>query len=266
MFAIEFTGYRYWLTKTTKKLIWLVPILNILLAASNDWHHLVWAGYTPSAVAQNMIIYNHGPGFIFVTFIIYGYLAIASVLLIITAFRASKLQQKQIFILVLAAVIPWIGSIIYSSNISPLPGLNIIPTSLVFVGVLMGWSVFRFRFLDLIPVARDLLLEKIGDGIMVLDFRRRLVDMNQAAESLIPFSRRKSIGLPISEICSSQSELLSLIHSKSNEKLEIDWILNKELHIFEVRITPIKDWKSDVAGQLLIWHDITENKQLERGT
>ncbi len=40
------------------------------------------------------------------------------------------------------------------------------------------WALLRYRFLDLLPVARDALIESMSDGVAVIDAQGRVVDLN----------------------------------------------------------------------------------------
>ena len=86
------------------------------------------------------------------------------------------------------------------TNLNPVPQLN--PTLLSFplTGVLFAWSMFRLRLLDMVPVARDILVEKISDGLIVLDDRNRVVDLNHAAERILDLRAPKVLWRPATEV------------------------------------------------------------------
>ena len=46
-------------------------------------------------------------------------------------------------------------------------------------------ALFRYRLLDIVPVARDALVENMSDGILVLDAKNRVVDVNPAVQDLM---------------------------------------------------------------------------------
>ena len=59
-------------------------------------------------------------------------------------------------------------------------------TSIVFstTGLILAWGLFFQRLLDITPIARDKVLENIGDGVIVVNDQNRIVDFNPAAFSL----------------------------------------------------------------------------------
>ena len=52
-------------------------------------------------------------------------------------------------------------------------------------GLLLTWGLFRYRLLDLVPVARTTVFESMTDGILVMDEQWRIVDANPTAQQLL---------------------------------------------------------------------------------
>ena len=259
LFAIAYTGHGVWLHQKKIWLLALLPLFNIALAATNDWHGLVWTGFTPSPIGQNLLIYNHGPGYYWVTSTIYGQLASATVLLALSAGRGSTLQRKQTRSLVIAALIPWVGSIVYTTELSPFPGLNLVPTTLLFTGLILLLTLTRYQLLDLVPVARDLLLEKMWDGMMVLDTQHRIVDINPAGRAFLDLIDKKVTGTVIDKVW---PEAAQKVYEEAEHVAGISELAHGD-RFFEIRVSPLNDNQAHIHGRLLIWHDITRRKQAE---
>ncbi len=49
----------------------------------------------------------------------------------------------------------------------------------------MGWSMYRYRLLDIAPIARNVVIEGMSDAVIVLDTHDRVVDTNPAAIQLL---------------------------------------------------------------------------------
>ena len=45
--ALSFGQYNRWLTRRWVALIWVVPVVAFLLAATNEWHGLIWSDVRP---------------------------------------------------------------------------------------------------------------------------------------------------------------------------------------------------------------------------
>lgn len=70
----------------------------------------------------------------------------------------------------MAVLLPWIGNAAYNAKLGPWPGLNWLTLSLGVSGCLLVWVVRREGLLDLLPMAREALLERMTDSVVVLDW------------------------------------------------------------------------------------------------
>ena len=50
-------------------------------------------------------------------------------------------------------------------------GLDITTLSFTFIALVLAWLVFGNRLFDLIPIARNTLVENMTDGVIVLDLK-----------------------------------------------------------------------------------------------
>ena len=49
----------------------------------------------------------------------------------------------------------------------------------------MAYAIFVLRLFDLVPVARNALIERMSDALLVTDSHNRVVDANPAARKLL---------------------------------------------------------------------------------
>ena len=54
--------------------------------------------------------------------------------------------------------------------------------SFLLTGCVYFTTLFRYRLFDLLPIARDVLIERMSDGAIVLDSAGRILDINPAAQ------------------------------------------------------------------------------------
>ena len=207
LFVLEYTRLDNRLTPRKILLLWLIPAVTFILAATNDWHGLVWNSFTPSA--NNLLIYGHGAWFWI--FAAYEYLMIAvGVIILVWAFIRSPRQfHRQIGTLIAGSSMPILGNVIYITGLSPVPGLDLTPVMFTLTGLTLTVGIFKFRLFSLIPVARDALVESMSDGVLVLDEQNRIVDINPAARQLIGSAAGSAIGQPIEVILAAWPNLIS---------------------------------------------------------
>jgi PAS domain-containing protein len=66
--------------------------------------------------------------------------------------------------------------------------------------LIFAWATFRFRLLDLAPIARAALVESARDGMLALDDKGRIVDANPAWQTLTGLARPDLIGRALADL------------------------------------------------------------------
>ena len=92
-------------------------------------------------------------------------------------------MRGQLVTLVVAAAIPWAGNALYVSGALGTP-LDLTPLAFAASSLLFAWALYRAHLFDLVPVARDLVIDSLSDAMIVIDPSRRILDMNAAARDL----------------------------------------------------------------------------------
>ena len=102
-------------------------------------------------------------------------------------------------LIIAGAIVPWIANLLYLSRALPVGGLDLTPIAFAVSGACFTWGIYRYRLFGLVPVARDMVVDSMDDGVIVLDAQRRLVDLNAAAERYTGCTNA-SLGRPIDEV------------------------------------------------------------------
>ena len=159
------------MTRFRMALLSATPLVVLAVVFTNEQHGLVWTGFLPGPDGTNSLIYLHGP--IFLANVIYFYsLALAATLVLVrSALTAGALMRRQAAMVLLASAIPVVGAGMYALDLNPLPGLDLSTLSLSAAGVVLVIAILRLGMLDLVPVARDTLVERMVDGLLVADHR-----------------------------------------------------------------------------------------------
>src|SRR5262249_25449974 len=161
-------------------LLSVIPLLSLMLALTNEHHHLMWTLIQRSPNYPAVLIYGHGAWFWVMAAYAYVLLATGAVVLLMAIGRFPAAFRNQAAALLLAVALPWCGNLVYLIGLSPIPGLDLTPLTMALTGIIAAWVVLRRDLLDLIPVARETLVEKLTDGVIVLDERARIIDVNPA--------------------------------------------------------------------------------------
>ena len=261
IFVLRFTGKDKLLSLNNILLLFIIPVITYLLVITNDSHELIWSGYSPISEKTNLMEYFHGIGF-WIGYILYSYilLLLSAICLINFIIRKSKTFRSQAWIILTGGMFPWIVSIIYLTGISPVKGLDLTPFSITLSGTLACYAILNFRFLDLVPIARETLVEILPDGIIALDSKNRVQDINKAAISFLGIRGKNIIGYPLDSSGSVVTLLMNAVVEENHvDQIEIN--SNHEIKTYSILKRAIRN---QPGSRLVIIQDITQAKRAEK--
>ncbi|HEY1013187.1 MAG TPA: histidine kinase N-terminal 7TM domain-containing protein, partial [Herpetosiphonaceae bacterium] len=241
------------------------PLLDVLLAATNELHGLIWRSIelVPSTGAATLRI-TYGPYFWLYTAYSYVVLLLGLGLLARAALRSGPLQRGQSRIMALGALFPWLGNLLYLSGASPFGRLDLTPFGYTLTGAALAWGLFRYRLLNVVPIARDRVVESMHDGFIVLDRANLLLDLNPPAEAILGAGAAATlIGKPLSSLPPVWGELVALAQAPAGGQREIIVSRPGGSRAYEVRLSPLDRnplGGGERLGKLVMLQDITDRK------
>jgi PAS domain S-box-containing protein len=265
LFILDYGQRSEWLTPRRIAMMWLVPVVTLGLVLTNEWHHLIWTRITPASDAAGaMLIYGHGIGFWLEWTYSYVLMAWGTALLVRMTLRSARLYRRQVAVMLAGAAMPWLGNVLYVTGMAPLPGLDLTPLAFALTGLPAALGFLRFQVLDLLPVARDLLVESMGDGVLVVDARNRVVDVNPAACRFIGCDAGSAIGQQADLVLAEWHDLVARYRDVPETQAEITVDGPAGPQRLDLRISPLYDRRERLTGRLIIAHDVTERWQAQQ--
>src|SRR4029434_1832649 len=114
---------------------------------------------------------------------------------------------RQSLLLIVAVLLPSVANVAHNLNLGPLRHVEPTPFLFVLTGAVLVWGLFRFRLLDLAPIATSSVFETMLDAVLVLDPYRRVVKLNPAAERALGGAAAQGGGLPGSQALRGERSL-----------------------------------------------------------
>jgi len=264
LFVLAFTHNDRWFTKRNLLLLSVQPAASLIIIWTNHYHHLFYLSLKTVHV-NNFIIIEliRGPWYFANLLYSYAILGTALFLLSLGALHSSPLYLNQYRLILIAFILPWAGSIYSEYNSSKLSGLNLTPLTFGLSGIIFAFAVLRTHFMDLIPIARSHLIENMRDGILVLDSQNRIVDINPAMEDFLEGKASDYLGKNAFEVFHSWMEKTDLLLDGTEMRIELK-VPKDSSRYLDLRVTPLYDKNQLLNGRLMVFHDITERKQVEK--
>jgi two-component system, sensor histidine kinase and response regulator len=261
--ALQYAGRESWLTAGRLALLSSIPLATLLLTLTNEAHNLIWSR-TSLARTGSLVLLEVEHGAWFWVHYVYSYLLllIGSIVLVSTVARAAGLFRKQSIALLLGVAVPWIANGIYVLGLTPVPGLDLTPFAFVVSGMSLSWGLFRYRLLDIMPVAHRAIIEGIRDGIVVVDMRGRVVEINPAAQRILDVTAEKAIGRPADQIVPGNG-IVQEGGVRSVEVTEHVTLGKAGQQEYELSLSMLGDRLGRITGHLIVLHDVTERRRAE---
>ena len=264
-FALEYTGRSEWLSRRTLAVLTVLPTLTLVLLVTNESHHLIW---TPAVLDRSGPVLvlggGYGPAFVIHTAYSHVLFLLGTALLVPPILRASRLYRGQSLVMLIGLLTPGVANVIYLAGNSPVPGLDLTPYAFIISALALAGGLLRFKLLDVVPIARDSLVEGMADMVIVLDAQDRVVDLNAPVERLI--------GAPLSKVAGTQAERVfadqkSLVeHLRGGEDVDREVTLGEGpgAREMDLSISQLADPAGRPTGRLIVLRDITERKRAEQ--
>jgi signal transduction histidine kinase len=258
LFAGEYADAGWTFDRRVRIAVWVVPILTVLAVATNDWHHAIW----PSMRIDSSGLTVYGHGWAFWVAAAYNYLLVleGTTQLVLALLYTPPPFRGQWLALIVAAVTPLVGNVLYISRITP-PGLDLTPVAFAASGILFVSALYRDHLFDLVPVARDAVVESLSDAVIVLDESRRTLDMNAAARRLAG-DPETWVGQPVDALVPLVSGLGNDAVRDSSVTLVRD-VEGGQKEYFDARILRVRrpNWRS--AAWVALVRDVSERTRAE---
>jgi PAS domain S-box-containing protein len=266
-FLLEYAWPGRWLTRRNLALLSIPPLLIMGLILTNDLHHLMWRGFVVDGLGVTTLVgpagwiaVAYGVGLVLVNLVVFAWLFVRSpqhrwpVALMLTGQIAGRV-----------AYVAHVGEAIQSELL-----LNVLGVAFLFV--IYALALFGFRMFDPIAMARQMFIEQLHTGMLVLDPQGRVISLNAGAGRIL--------GRPVGELKGRRmSDLLPAYPDRpldGTEQTEIELCL-PEAHSrkgdgvgagpavrhYALAITPLQDWRGLEVGRLLLLRDVTAQKQAQ---
>ncbi|MGQ4554563.1 histidine kinase N-terminal 7TM domain-containing protein [Halobellus sp. GM3] len=253
IFVVQYVSRSRWLTPGRAALFAVEPVAVLAAIATNSSHNLVWSvppGTT--ATAGSAIELAFGP--LYYTHLILAYVAVAvgMTMIFLVGLRWSLVYWKQVAVLLVAPLPPFLANIAFMFGVSPIPNLDLTPFLVTFTGTLLVLGLYRLDLLERTPIARRRVLESMGDGLVVLDADRTVVDVDDVARRILDPEPR--VGQSID----------AAFPDRSWEQLHGTTVTDSHNHAFDIRVSELADERDDEIGYALALRDVTGRHRYEQ--
>lgn len=235
------------------------------------WAALLWTDSRHHLLRYDMMLRDGELTFsstglsLFLNIIGFMALFVALCYLAVYAGKHGSLARKQTLWVWLSAIMPiaWI----LAGFANPLPPLLWGMYTVVingFIGICLFMAVFRYKLLATVPIAKDLLVEMMVDGVLVTNETGTVIDSNAAARRFFASHAGLSedlAGKKVSQLLAPWPEWLHACDSREPGELEIEIgedPVNGSYKVYKIKSFPVFSASKRRLGTVWTMTDHTE--------
>jgi diguanylate cyclase (GGDEF)-like protein len=239
LMVFQYAGYTFLLRKRFVALIFLIPAVIFAAVHTNQYHHLFYAATRLSTDAPfPSLSFVSGP--LYQLHMVYTNFAIAvgDVIYLSLVLNTKSIYRKQAAIMLGGTLLPWA---VYGAYILALIPWHLDPNPFTFsvVGLVYALGLFKYRMLELVPMARATVFDRMKNGILVFDSFGSLIDFNRASTIVFPFLSSASIGQHAACLFSSHKDLLFLYEDTAHDSGDIRIEHENRQRVYSVSISAV---------------------------
>jgi diguanylate cyclase (GGDEF)-like protein len=257
MMALAFSDKEHLINKKIMIPVFTVSAVTFIIHVTARYHNLF---YIDMAVdfTSSFPVFTFKPGIWYYVHNIYLHFAILILFyhLIMGYLKKEGAFRSQIIIMLAGSMFPWVGHILYLSGYCP-HGIDTNPMFFSITAIFFSIALFKYRLLDLLPVARERVIESLKDGIIIIDNHDRIVDMNRSASEIFSGLTSSATGLPVETVFKDHPEIIKLTAPPDYQRTDIRLVEDGIIRIYEIRSCPVENKRGVRLAKALIISDIT---------
>lgn len=264
LLVIQYTHQDHRISPWWVVVLMIVPILTIYVTITEDTHHWLWKAIIPiSNTPGAPLNYTHAWWFQISAAYFHLEVIIGVFILIRKTLIPPKSAGARALLLLTGIIPPLLANWLYQSQLIPVINFRILlMVGLVISGMIYFWGIYYFELLEYSSLSRDVIIDNMSEGVIVLDRRDRIYNINSTALNMLGLNqsaaKRKNLN-DIIAIWPGISETFRVPHDFETE-VRINGDSPKTLNI---RTTNLKDRAGRSTGRMVVWRDITQYRKVE---
>jgi diguanylate cyclase (GGDEF)-like protein len=251
VFSLHYIGH------PLRKIGWvlfILPIATLVLIWMNESLHWFWTDYQFIPI-KGMLAIRTEYGFWFMVNVLYSHtISISGTIILLFHFtNFPKVFRHQTRLIIFGVSFPVLYNLISILRILPIQK-DFSPIALAIPAIAFTVSIFRYQLMDLSPVSRASVVEYLQDGIIIVDKKCRILDINHVARELIQIEDVEPIGLGLHAYFPDWDEIQ--VDESPPPERDIFFCINGKEHKFKLLVSSFNEDK------ILVFRDVTETEKI----
>ena len=235
-----------------------LSIIFFVLVATNSFHGMLLTNLgTITEDGYTFILGTPTPLFYWISIYEYSFLVISFFMVVIKVF-SSKGMYVVIYLLLLSALLfPLVFNTLHLLQVIKY-SFNYTPFFFLISGVIMAYSIVKLKIYNIVPIAKDLLVSNMADGLIVIDKAGYIIEFNNRACEIFSMHTNDVLGKSAEKVFPSIKEYFN-----SRGELDDEWNFFWKNRYYNASTRKVSR-NGKVISKIFVVKDIDENIRYEK--
>ena len=247
--------------KTVIAALLVIPVLSIVIAATNIWHQFMWL-YPATSVTGEFLTrpLAWGPWFVFVHApFSYTVVGTAILTLLLHSSAIAPTHRRGLFLIIGTILAPAIAVVLYDAGIGP-NTVSTLPFVMSWMLPIYGWLLIGEQAIEFSPVAYETVFQNMQDPVIVVDDQDRVIGLNHGAETLLNISEDEALKTTLGGMFGEDvPEVHVALDTGMPQKMMT--YTGRFLHL---QVTPIENKTAVGSSRVLMFRDVSDVENAQR--
>ena len=256
-FAVEYAALDRWLTRRWAAVLW-GSVIALLATYLVDGGRLVWSDLRVDGFVEGEV----APiGIVLTAWILV--LALSATAVFVILFIRSPAHRAPVVLILAGHIALRMAFLVAALDVRLRSEIPTVVLAIDFTALMYTIALFQFRLFDLLPIARAMIVERIPDGLLVLDADGGVAELNVAAQRLLGVRLGRGRRELAQVLLGHHPALVERIVGAGSGPVEASVETGAGVRIIEVTGSALTDWRQRPIGRLVLLHDITALRDVE---
>ncbi|HNY18273.1 MAG TPA: diguanylate cyclase [Treponemataceae bacterium] len=262
LFTARYVNVQRLYRRSAIALLAAISLTTLFGALTDGFLHLRYSSvWIDSTRPLGVLAFTRGPLYWSHTAFSFVALTIGTTLLLNGLVTTPRYFRRQLLLMLAGTALPWVNYVLYLAGLN-FHGVDTIPFSMFLSVVCFGTAIFRYRILDVIPVARSRVFETMADGVIVLDTYGRIADFNRSAARVLPELVRDVISQDAVKTLAGREALCMNIEMNVEADFSFTLGSGEAARNYVAKISFIRNHNGEQIGRIAMFQDNTETSRL----
>lgn len=238
--------------------LFVIPMIGMILNWSGPNPLFRYDFYVDTSGIVLTLHWANGP--LFWVWFVYVYILFLSPMYLIWRARkhATPLPAEQTASILLATGVLLTVNLLFQFGVTPFAGLNFAPIMQPLVALFIAQAIYKHPLFQIIPFARAIIFEQMGDGVVVLDETNHIIDINPAAAEIIGVTVSQSMGKAARDVFSPWPDFVEKFRRTLEARETISYGVGESQRQIEVSFSPLYDQDRVYKGRVIFLHGLND--------